>query len=75
MVNCLFVGVWVWARAGLVRRPSCAWNAPKERPLAVKLEMLLQLMFHQFDFLVGNMDGHFTPADLVKVYRRNIGGR
>jgi hypothetical protein len=57
------VPVVVWSRvcaaartplpAGAARRPSCVWHAPKTRPLAVKLEMMLKLMCHRFDFLVG----------------------
>jgi hypothetical protein len=39
--------------AAMSRRPSCVWHAPKTRPLAVKLEMLLTLMCHRFDFIVG----------------------
>jgi hypothetical protein len=37
----------------LSRRPSCVWHAPKTRPLAVKLDMMLNLMCHRFDFIVG----------------------
>ena len=59
----------------LERRPSAHWLHPKTKPLAGKLDRLLRVMWHQFDALVGNMDGSFTPADLVVVQRRHLAGR
>jgi hypothetical protein len=49
----ILLGLAALINADAYRRRSCDWSELKTRPLAEKLEMLLQLMFNRFDFLVG----------------------